>query len=136
MGGLARFAFLPALSLMGCSPAQRVYSHDCNIPPSSFGTAEDGIGHLRPIAVVKIGDNGSIRWAGKPIALDGLSAILSEWDRLNPTPHLILEAEPAAPCSEVERVRSLMAATESCKAEFRLCSEGHDPERWRQVGGP
>ena len=131
------FGLLAVLPLLAaCHQRQRIYHSDCATPPASFQTANDGIGHLRPYVTITIAPDGAIGWAGSSISNDQLVAYVRGSSRLNPTPQIVLDAAPTAPCDEVEHVRSVMLASQTCKGDVPLCSEGNDPKHWPIVGGP
>lgn len=127
---------LALLGLADCHGPQPTYEADCSVPPASFGTAKEGIGHLTPLVEATIDHAGAIKWAGRSVSIRDFESYVIRTGELLPMPQLILNPSPDAPCESVERVRTILEKAELCKADGRWCSEGHDPKNWPIVGGP
>lgn len=128
------------LLLVGCHRRSANYSAECATPLSHWGTAEDGIGHLRPVIVISIDSRGRAKRVFKSYETHVSDAEIREFmawaNTANPQPHLVLEAVPSAPCSQVTVIRGLMDAAPICRGPHSLCSEGNNWKNWPLVGGP
>ena len=123
------------LLLAACGQTNMAYDKACSKPPPGFRTERDGRGHLRPYLSIEISDQGWLTWAGTPISDNQLGSLVREAGQLNPQPLLVLEVGPSTPCDRVDVVRKIVASAPICREDHR-CSEGRNPENWREVGGP
>ena len=116
--------------VVGCDTYSRTYKADCSVPPSSFITTKDGIGHLGYLVVVNMSPNGIVRWAGATLTDAEFEVNLKVANGLLPKPTVVFDPDANAPCERVERVREIMVNSLFCRGEIMNCGEGHDPRNW------
>lgn len=127
---------LACVAVAGCNPTPRTYAADCSKPLVGWGREKDGIAHLRTVQPVYIGSDGSILWNQALISDAKLRQYMSQVSAILPEPQLVLDVSPAADCSRVEAVRTIMNAAPLCKGPHPLCSEGWNWKQWPEIGGP
>jgi hypothetical protein len=131
---------LVTVPLRGCDRTPRLYDAACAVPLSHWGTGKDGIGHLRPVMVISVDQNGAAKWAFRSyetvMSDEKIRRFMSWADEANPQPQIVLDASPSAPCERVETIRRKMDASPICKGPHSLCSEGRNWKDWPLVGGP
>jgi len=127
---------LMALCLGSCHQSEETYAANCATPPAGWGREADGIGHLRVVQPIFLGNDGSVNWNGSIISDELLKSYVGEAGKLHPQPQLVLEVGPAAKCDRVRAVRSILTSAAICRAPYPSCSEGWSPKNWAIKGGP
>ncbi len=122
--------------MLGCEKVVETYSASCSLPLSHWRTEKDGITHLLPFNVVRLDDAGDMTWNKYPISDAHLRTFMQKAGELNPQPQVVLDVASETPCDRVRRVREIMNAAPMCQEDNTLCSEGPNPEKWPETGGP
>lgn len=129
-----------AVALAGCSRAPETYARSCAVPSPGWGRSKHGVVHLATVMEIQIDAAGVARWwalGSSEVVSDAKIRQYMKWaDTALPSPQLVLNPAPAAPCDRVVAVRAIMNKAQLCQEKPLLCSEGNDWEKWPIVGGP
>jgi hypothetical protein len=122
--------------ILGANHHPQTYGAACPAPNRGWGTEKDGIGHLMGVIDVSMNADGLVFWNRAKVSDQELNDLMHRAGQLDPTPMVVLDVSPAAPCRRVERVRAIMGAAPICSSNGARCSEGRNVRHWRRVGGP
>jgi hypothetical protein len=118
-----------ALALSGCS--HETYSAEtmCGGRLANWRAPSAGIGELRALQPVTITNQNAIQWNGKEISEPTLDHYLSQIQKMDQQPQVVLRVENGADCNAVRAIRAKIDSVLECQ-RFTDCGEGTSWTRW------
>jgi biopolymer transport protein ExbD len=106
-------------------------AEQCSAPPAHWRKQSEGMGHHAIPIHVRLDAEGQAGWNGKTVMDSELAAYLDKARPMEPSPFVILSAQPETSCNRVEAMRRVL---EQHYCQLRsVCGEGSGNSRdWDQ----